>query len=458
MKAGRSFHCLFWALLYCVLYLVSANEDELMDFDFTDTKSGVADWNYLDDELSSQQTQAKQDQQKLESNMLDFTVEMEDADAQNKVPPFDWRERALRYALSKALTDRALRQKFVEVMPILRVLSSQQRLALSALISAQMNAKHGHELRLEQVRMMFGDDKKLLLPIVYDLANLVKNSARKYINMGSDFAAAALLRTPMQIQKRKHVLTVEEQAEEDDTIGTIAVDAAAKPGEDDSSLEDFFDEMQSEVLDPQLINEALQGNVSKNSTNTTTTPMASTRKTSSMSKSHGKRVRRAAKSSEFVHKLTRSVPLSANEEDLLRGAAGRTIQLNTTAFLQPSENTRQIMPTNATQSYVEVEDLAFAGLNGTELELNANDRTDQAQEEPLPSPEELIAGPRYRFNKVHGMRPSQKVPIKRKRLQPSSRGRPKPAASSYSPAVTAAPRKCERFTSNMCIRTDDYPL
>jgi len=48
-----------------------------------------------------------------------------------------------------------LRQKFVEVMPILRVLSSQQRLALSALISAQMNAKKGHELKFEQVSLRY---------------------------------------------------------------------------------------------------------------------------------------------------------------------------------------------------------------------------------------------------------------------------------------------------------------
>jgi len=61
----------------------------------------------------------------------------------------------LRNALAKALADEGLRQKFVEVMPILRVLSSQQRLALSALISAQMNAKKGHELKFEQVSFRY---------------------------------------------------------------------------------------------------------------------------------------------------------------------------------------------------------------------------------------------------------------------------------------------------------------
>lgn len=153
MKAGRVFGCLFWALLYCVLYLdlVNGSEDELLDFDFADAKdtdtaaSSVDDWQ-LEDEQQSQQAEKK-----LEDNMLDFSVDLDEPEPEKQLPPFDWREKVLRSALAKALTDRVLRQRFAEVMPILRVLSSQQRLALSALISAQMNAKQGHELRLDQV-------------------------------------------------------------------------------------------------------------------------------------------------------------------------------------------------------------------------------------------------------------------------------------------------------------------
>lgn len=153
MKAGRAFGCLFWALLYCVLYLdlVSASEDELLDFDFadateTDARANIEDWQLADEQ------QAEQAEKKLEDNMLDFSVDLDEPEPEKQLPQFDWRERVLRTALSKALTDRVLRQKFAEVMPILRVLSSQQRLALSALISAQMNAKRGQELKLEQVR------------------------------------------------------------------------------------------------------------------------------------------------------------------------------------------------------------------------------------------------------------------------------------------------------------------
>ncbi|XP_017863519.1 PREDICTED: uncharacterized protein LOC108614102 [Drosophila arizonae] len=453
MKAGRAFSCLFWALLYCVLYLdlVNASEEELLDFDFADAKELDAaaasndDWQLADEQLAAQQAEKK-----LEDNMLDFSVDLDEPEPEKQLPQFDWRERVLRTALSKALTDRALRQKFAEVMPILRVLSSQQRLALSALISAQMNAKQGHELRLEQVRMMFGDDKKLLLPIVYDLANLVKSSARKHIQLSGDLAAIALRQTPLQ--KRKDLLTVEE-SEQDDSVGTI--DVSSQPAADQeqaaSSLEDFFEEMQSEVLDPQMINEAL----------TAPQPLPSPKANAT----RGRRVRRAA--NEFVHKLTRSVPVSVSEQQLLGGAAGRTIKLNTTAFQLPSATaTASTLPPTPTQSYEEIEDLAFAGLNGTQLPISADERlyevsngnSSSSAEEPLPSPEELIAGPRYRSHK----RPpaSHKMPpIKRKRVQNSlySRSRPKTSASAHSPVVVGH-KKCERFTNNMCIRTDDYPL
>lgn len=307
--------------------------------------------------------------------------------------------------------------------------------------------------------MMFGNDKKLLLPIVFDLANLVKSSTRKYINLGSDLASAALFHKP--IDRREDFLTAEE-SQHDDEVGTIAVSAKPKEEEDQEeqseSLEDFFDVMQSEVLDPQMINEALQADIRNN-------------KTKSLEEGkHGQRVRRSA--NEFVHKLTRSVPLSVTEQQLLGGSAGLTIKLNTTAFQQPSgsKDEEEEEALASSQPYVEIEDLAFAGLNGTEVPLNADERLDlqrnsgeesENRDEPLPSPEELIAGPRYRLGKRP--LPGQKSgsPIKRKRVQTVSSGRPgrpKTSASAHKPVVAGPLKKCERFTSNMCIRTDDYPL
>ena len=141
---AHSFRLLFWATLYCVLYLVSASDEDLMDFDFTDLKE--IDWNYENDNSKEHIPKSTT----TEYNKITFDDD-DDLLEENQVHPFDWREKVLRRALSKALTNKAVRQKFVEVMPILRVLTKQQRLAMSALITAQINAKKGNELKLDQV-------------------------------------------------------------------------------------------------------------------------------------------------------------------------------------------------------------------------------------------------------------------------------------------------------------------
>lgn len=148
MRMGQSLRLLFWAMLYCVLYLVSASEEDLMDFDFTDLKE--IDWNYENDNSKEHLPKTTT----TEYNKITFDDD-DDLLEENQVHPFDLREKVLRRALSKALTNKAVRQKFVEVMPILRVLTKQQRLAMSALITAQINAKKGNELKLDQVGFVF---------------------------------------------------------------------------------------------------------------------------------------------------------------------------------------------------------------------------------------------------------------------------------------------------------------
>ncbi|XP_065360316.1 neurotrophin 1 [Calliphora vicina] len=544
MRMGQSLRCLFWATLYCVLYLVSASDEDLLDFDFTDLKE--IDWNYENDnskELLPKGT--------TEENLITFDDD-NDLLEENQVHPFDWREKVLRTALSKALSNKAVRQKFVEVMPILRVLSKQQRLALSALITSQINAKKGNELKLDQVRMMFGDDKSLILPIVFDIANLVRNSAKKYIEFDYNLADFGdFSKTKISYERRNLELSPEELAAEENNegIGTLPATAQMTQGVQLDGLEDFMSE---EILDPKEINEELEELKelsSKNDTNTnldnvsfnmeseevdddddvtdpldinrqlqkdvptftllklnktqdmeistTEKPTEKTSTASTITKTTPKiplrRIRRSLrKPKEFVHKLVRSVPLTLSEEDLQRGNAGRTLKLNTTAFASPKETTiRANTPSSSTypststtittrapiivtpesvqqeeehfEPYQLVEDMAFASLNGSEIFLDAddnknNDLITEAKSEPddevLPTPEELIAGPRYRLsgNKLMTMR-SKVVPANRKRIQV----RAKPKKGSAGNGVPA-PKKCERFTASMCIKTDDYPI
>ncbi|XP_073844059.1 neurotrophin 1 [Musca autumnalis] len=541
MKMGQSLRCLFWAILYCVLYLVSASDEDLMDFDFGDLKE--IDWNYENNnsqEMLKKATTATKENSITFDDDIDFLEEDDD-----QVHRFDWREKMLRTALSKALTNKVVRQKFIEVMPILRVLSKQQKLALSALITAQFSAKKGNELRLDQVRMMFGDDKSLILPVVYDIANLVKNSAKKYIEFDYSIQDLANFgKSKTTSDRRKLDLNSKELLEEENNegIGTLPYTAdmskEAEEQEEEDDMEDFMEDMPEEFLDPMEINKELQivENGKKNNTLQTVEPEKPEEKETSVENANDedeeadadaadvivddplkinhelqkdvptlellkgniptlneakdtkqkatstttpaplRRTRRATENGAFVHKLVRSVPVSVNEADLQRGLAGRTLKLNTTAFATPKETT--LSPPSATtttnsdkeqetkeereedaplESYQLVEDLAFASLNGSEILLTDDEpqqRDDspnlaEPQDELLPTPEELIAGPRYRVSGNKLMRPAI---AKGKRVPANVRVRPKQGSG------VTAPKKCERFTASMCIRTEDYPM
>ncbi|XP_075161563.1 neurotrophin 1 isoform X2 [Haematobia irritans] len=523
MKMGQSFRCIFWATLYCVLYLVTATDEDLMDFDFGDLKD--VDWNY--DNQNSQELFTKSTT-KPEENSITFDDDLDLLDDQDeKVHPFDWREKLLRTAMSKALRNKAVRQKFIEVMPILRVLSRQQKLALSALITAQISAKKGHELKLDQVRMMFGDDKSLILPVVYDIANLIKNSAKKYIEFDYTLQDLANFAKPKaEADRRKLELSSVELSDDDNTVGVATLPYTANESKEDE-MDDFMDagEEEEEYLDPMEINKELQKAITgkpqlttehipimvadkkKKITETKETsqevivddpikinmelqkdvptlellkgsvPIPSSEKLiiSKTTPTPLRRTRRATENRELIHKLVRSVPLSVNEADLQRGLAGRTLKLNTTAFASPKESTLKptttaeptaetILPNGENlEPYQLVEDLAFASLNGSEILLSGDEEskteddvtpdTDEPQGETLPTPEELIAGPRYRIsaNKIINMRSSGSSP-KGKRVLAKTRGRPVKGSG------VLPPKKCERFTASMCIRTEDYPI
>ncbi|XP_058983508.1 neurotrophin 1 isoform X2 [Musca domestica] len=536
MKMGQSFRCLFWAILYCVLYLVSASDEDLMDFDFGDLKE--IDWSYENnndhDILNKATTAAKENSITFDDD-IDFLEEDDD-----QMQRYDWREKMLRTALSKALTNKVVRQKFIEVMPILRVLSKQQKLALSALITAQFSAKKGNELRLDQVRMMFGDDKSLILPVVYDIANLVKNSAKKYIEFDYSIQDLANFgKTKSSADRRKLELTSTELAEEENNegIGTLPYTAAdaSKEEEQGDDMEDFMEDMPEEFLDPMEINKELLVVKEESSKNNNTEILKQTEDTEKEKSKEKKtdipiedaaaevivdhplkinhelqkdvptlelikgniptlnteediskvpttkstttpiplrRTRRATENRAFVHKLIRSVPASVNEADLQRGLGGRTLKLNTTAFATPKETTLTPLTTTTPveveqkpsneanpdlEPYQIVEDLAFASLNGTEIVLNDEDEPQEREVssensnpdgELLPTPEELIAGPRYRVAANKLIRPAKgkRVPPKQIRTRPQQ-------GSGVTP-----PKKCERFTASMCIRTEDYPM
>lgn len=69
---------------------------------------------------------------------------------------FQEKEDMVKQQLVRAWKNPNMQRKFAEVLPILKVMSSQQKIALAALVSAQVGAKQGRELNLNQVRFFCG--------------------------------------------------------------------------------------------------------------------------------------------------------------------------------------------------------------------------------------------------------------------------------------------------------------
>lgn len=88
------------------------------------------------------------------TNNKDVTkAKNEEEEAKNELKQqetlFTHKEKKIRQVLLRALSNGQLRRKFSEVMPVLRMMTKQQRLALAALIQAQVVGNR--TLTLEQV-------------------------------------------------------------------------------------------------------------------------------------------------------------------------------------------------------------------------------------------------------------------------------------------------------------------
>lgn len=118
-------------------------EDDLPDFDFEPSSSkglGIKeDYIYPEDTIDGSLDVVATKDTNPQYNMEHFN--------------FESRERKIRQVLIRALANTRLKQKFVEVMPVLRMMSKAQRLTLAALIQAQVDGNR--VLTLEQVGLLF---------------------------------------------------------------------------------------------------------------------------------------------------------------------------------------------------------------------------------------------------------------------------------------------------------------
>lgn len=126
-----------------LLLLVSSNvfgieqeSDELSDFEFEEMEpESSQDYVYTDADSEDLRRMDMEELELIEPNQNSLIA----------------KEKKLRLALNKALTNKATMRKFAEVLPILRVLSKDQRVAMAAIITAQAGAATGDELKLKDV-------------------------------------------------------------------------------------------------------------------------------------------------------------------------------------------------------------------------------------------------------------------------------------------------------------------
>ncbi|XP_045520911.1 neurotrophin 1 isoform X1 [Pieris brassicae] len=97
------------------------------------------------------------------------SVEVDDKDSEGMV----------REAVLRALEKKNHMGNFAQVLPIIRAMSGNQRVALASLVASQVTAPGRQVLNLPQVRSLVGNENstaELILPILLDTANLIQRS------------------------------------------------------------------------------------------------------------------------------------------------------------------------------------------------------------------------------------------------------------------------------------------
>lgn len=130
-QPNMKFFSLIIVLATLTAIIVAQNDDELADFNFEsappELSRAAEGFAYPEEEI----------------------VKLDDVEVTSAGDNFESRERKIRQVLRAALTNAQMRQKFAEVIPVLRLMTKAQRLTLAALIQAQVAGDQ--HLTLEQV-------------------------------------------------------------------------------------------------------------------------------------------------------------------------------------------------------------------------------------------------------------------------------------------------------------------
>ena len=144
----------------CLVNYVQCDE-ELPDFDFEDGQADQSADESHNFEYVYEEAEKIENMEDFESFFVDDELNVHvnrnqsEQYSDDEVLDFHQKELRLRKVLLRALAVGELKRKFSEVMPMLRVMSKKQKSTLAALITAQINAKDGRELTLDQVRFIY---------------------------------------------------------------------------------------------------------------------------------------------------------------------------------------------------------------------------------------------------------------------------------------------------------------
>ena len=115
----------------------SDDDDDLMDFDF--------------DSVVNKPSNDSAATPKFDSAFDDF-LDIIAVEPPGQGSHIAQKETRVKGKLVRAWKNPSMQRKFAEVLPILKVMTSEQKIALAALVSAQVGSKQGRELNLDQVR------------------------------------------------------------------------------------------------------------------------------------------------------------------------------------------------------------------------------------------------------------------------------------------------------------------
>lgn len=134
-------------VLLCICLTTSSavdntNED-LLDFEFESGPKNATKVTVMAPEKSNNMDSA------FESFFDDII--MDEDDTKPGGHHIQEKEMRVRKKLVRAWKNPNMQRKFAEVLPILKVMTGEQKVAFAALVSAQVGAKQGRELNLDQV-------------------------------------------------------------------------------------------------------------------------------------------------------------------------------------------------------------------------------------------------------------------------------------------------------------------